>query len=371
MTSPLATWGTQTPTFSIKADGSSFDVSRVLRIEVTDAAGIESDELKIVLDDGAPHIETPREGAQYEISLGYREQGLPTYIGSYKFEELERNGFERTLTLFAKGADHSEGLKEPKSRAWEGNVKKVVSAIASEHDLKPAIADALAQINIAYMAQTEESDQNFLTRLAKKIGAVIAFKDRRILVTERGSGRNVSGDPMPTLEVVPTKLLSQGAYHVRLKPRARHSKVIARWQDQGAGKLRQVIAKVAEKGPSITLREVFQNEEDATKAADAKAKQVRAGEGEITLELVGDPTVRAETPIRVVGVAPDADGDWISSTITHVWDFSDGGGATTTIEAEFGSEEKDDKKGSKKKERPSSPNTSAPADTEYVSVLDR
>ena len=156
---------------------------------------------------------------------------------------------------------------------------------------------------------------------------------------------------------------------MRIKPRSRYSKVIAKWQDRGAGRTRQVTLKAAEKGPSMTLREVFQSEAEARKAAEAKVKELRAGEGELSCDMVGSPKARAEAPIKVLGVAPDADGDWIASTVTHVWDYSDGGGATTTVEAEFGMEEKDDKKDTNNKKSTSKSSSQPTGD--YVSVLDR
>ena len=361
--------GALTPIFEIYVDGALFPPGRVLRIEVTDAAGFESDELTLTLDDTPPQIARPREGAKYELRLGYLEWGRPFYVGTYVFEEIERNGYERTLTLIAKAADHAETLKEPKTRAWENmTFGDIAGTIAREHNLQLAIADALAEHHIPYAAQTEESDQHFMTRLGRKIGAVIAPKDGRLLVNERRSGKTVSGKPMPTIFVTPNRLIADNAYYVRIKPRSRYSKVIAKWQDRGAGRTRQVTLEAAEKGPSMTLREVFQSEAEARKAAEAKVKELRAGEGELSCDLVGSPKAHAEAPIKVLGVAPDADGDWIASSVTHVWDYSDGGGATTTVEAEFGMEEKDDKKGSKKK----TPSTSSSQQSgEYVSILDR
>ena len=149
--------------------------------------------------------------------------------------------------------------------------------------------------------------------------------------------------------------------------------MIAKWQDRGAGRVKSITVKAAEKGPSMTLREVFQSEPEAQKAAEAKVKELRAGEGELSLELVGDPKARAEAPIKVKGVAPDADGDWIASTVSHVWDYSDGGGATTTVQAEFGMDEKDDKEGSNKKTtttKTASKSSSQPSG-DYASILDR
>ncbi len=347
----------------MKVDGKPFPSERILVIEVTDAAGFESDELLLVLDDVRSQIERPREGAEYELSLGFREWGPPLYVGTYIFEEIERSGYERTLTLVAKAADHAETLKEPKTRAWEGKTfGEIAGEIAKEHNLKLVIVDNLANHAIPYVAQTEESDQHLLTRMGRRIGAVIAPKDGHLLVTERSSGKTASGKQLPPIYVTPDRLISDSAYYVRIKPRSRYSKVKAKWQDRAAGKTRQVALKAALKGPSMTLREVFQSEGDARKAAQAKVRELRAGEGELSLKMVGDPRARAEVPILGVGVSPDVDDHpWITSTVTHVWDYSDGGSATTIVEAEFGLEEKDDKKKKKKRRQTG----------EYVSILDR
>ncbi len=47
----------------------------------------------------------------------------------------------------------------------------------------------------------------------------------------------------------------------------------------------------------------------------------------------------AEAPIKVLDATPDADGDWIASSGTHVWGCFNNGGATTTVEAALGMEE--------------------------------
>ncbi|PIE13847.1 MAG: hypothetical protein CSA70_03785 [Rhodobacterales bacterium] len=365
------------PTFQITADGGRFDSSRVLSIEVTDEAGFESDELTIVLDDTLPQIARPREGAKLEVSLGFEEWGPPVYVGTFVFEEIERDGPERTVTLIAKAADHAKTLKQPKTRAWEEKTfGQIVTRIAKDHGLKPAIANSLASHKIPYMAQTEESDQNFLTRLGRRVGAVIAPKDGHLVATERRSGKTAGGQQLPTIRVYPDRLVSDTAYHVRLKPRSRYSEVIARWQDRAGGRTRREVIETGSEGPSMTLREVFQSQPEARKAGEAKVRELRAGEGELSVELVGDPKARAECPIIVEGVSVDADGDWIASRVTHFWDYADGGGATTTVEAEFGMDEKDDKTSSNKerssKTKAKRRKSSSPQKPgEYVSILDR
>ena len=321
-----------------------------------------------------PFLARPRERAKITLSLGFLETGK-VFVGTYVFEEWERNGFERTATMIYKAADHAETLKEPKTRSWTGKTfGQIAEAIAAEHNLKPVISDKLKDHQVDYVAQTEESDQNFLTRLGRKLGAVIAPKDGHLLVTERHSGKTASGKDMPKIYVIPTRLISDSAYYVRLKPRSRFSKVIAKWEERSTGKTRNLSLKAGDKGPSYTLREVFQNEADARKAGKAKVKELRAGEGEFSATLVGDPKARAEAPIIVQGVAPDADGEWLCSSVTHVWDYGEDGGATTTIEAQFGmdGEEKKEDSGNTKRNRTRSKTTN-PGNTgsgEYVSILD-
>ena len=354
-----------TPQHLITADGKPFNMDRILKIEITDAAGFESDELVITLDDSFPQIARPREGAKLAVSLGFKETGLIA-MGTFVFEEFGREGLERTATLIAKAADHAASLKEPKTRSWDTQtLGAVVRKVAGEHGLAAAISDKLASQAIKFIAQTEESDQHFLTRLGKRVGAIIAPKDGRLLVTERRSGKTASGQSMPKIEVTLGRLVNAGAYSVQLKPRSRYSKVIANWQDRASGTVKRFTFQAAEKGPSITLREVFQDEADASRAAKAKATDLRSGEGELALELIGDPLARAEAPLSVSGVSLDVDGEWIASTVTHVWDYGEGGGATTTVEAEFGKEKEEAKKGTK-----AAPKSRKPAG-EYVSVLDR
>ena len=170
-------------------------------------------------------------------------------------------------------------------------------------------------------------------------------------------------DPMPTIHVTPGKVVGEGGYRVVIKPRSRFGKVIARWHDAASGRTRKVERKVEDEGPSMTIREVFQNRADATKAAEAKADELKAGEGELTVTMVGEPKARAEAPVQAIGVGEDADGGpWVSSRVTHLWEFGEDGGATTEVEADYGKGEEDEKED----EKPTS-STSG----EYVSILDR
>ena len=68
--------------------------------------------------------------------------------------------------------------------------------IAGAHGLTPAITEALAEIVIAHIDQTHESDMSFLTRLAKRYDAVMNVKDTHLLFVPIGHGTSVSGKPL-------------------------------------------------------------------------------------------------------------------------------------------------------------------------------
>ena len=326
------------PAFRLTADGQPFAADRVLAIRITDEAGYESDELQIELDDADPQIARPREGAILAISIGYAGEPL-TEFGTYIVEEFERSGWPRRLTLTAKAADHAKGMKEPKTRAWEGKtLGEVVRTIAAEHGLTPAIGERLASIQLPYTAQTEESDQNLLTRLGKRLGAVIAPKDLRLLVSARHSGKTAKGQAMPEVRVTRDMLIAQDAYRIGSRPRGRFGSVRARWRDQKAGLTRPVIVQTDLEGPQKTLREIYQDEAEARRAAEAAVREVKAGEGDMTLKLVGVPIARAEAPIVIKGVGLDIDGRWIATRVNHDWNF-ESGGAITEIVAEFGADD--------------------------------
>lgn len=278
------------PAFRLTADGQPFAPDRVLSLSVSDEAGFESDELVITLDDADPRIARPRQGAVLTLALGHDGEALAEF-GADTVEEVERSGWPRRLTLTAKAADHARGMKEPKTRAWEGRtLGDVVRAIAGEHGLRAEIGDALASVRLPCIAQTEESDQHLLTRIGKRVGAVIAPKDQRLLVTARHSGKTVSGQSMPEVRVTADMLADMDGYRIGSRPRGRCGRfgsVRTRWRDRQAGLTRSVDVSTGLEGPRKTLRELCRAKAEARRAADAAVREIKAGEGDMRLLLVG------------------------------------------------------------------------------------
>lgn len=86
------------------------------------------------------------------------------------------------------------------------------------------------------------------------------------------------------------------------------------------------------------LREVFATEDEAKRAAEADKREMAAGEGELELLIVGNPLAGAEAPVSISGVGLDVDGEWLAKSVTHRWDFEQGG-ATTRIVCDLGAKD--------------------------------
>lgn len=329
---------TDMPIIALTADGNPLASARVLEVEITDEAGFKSDQLIVVLDDAEPQIERPREGAKLTISIGYRATGLVEF-GTYIVDEIERSGWPRELVLIAKAADGAGTLKEPKTRSWEGKtVADILKQIASDNGLAPVVAEKLGAMKVPFLAQTEESDQHLLTRLGQRIGAVITPKDGRLIATERHGAKTASGHDMPEVKVGPSDLIASAGYRVTLKPSARFGEIRGRWRDRQGGATREIREKGADKGPVKTLREIYQSEDECRCAISAEARKVRASGAELTLTMVGTPSVRAEARVTVSGVSLDVDGGWVCKQATHRWSFRSSGGATTELVCEYGAD---------------------------------
>ena len=143
---------------------------------------------------------------------------------------------------------------------------------------------------------------------------------------------------MPESVVTLDMLIADGTYRIGSRPCGRFGTVRARWRNRQAGVTRNVDVETGLEDPRTTLRKVYQDEDEARRAADAAIRETKAGEGEMSLRLVGNPLARAEAPIIIQDVGLDIDGRWIATSVRHEWNFETGG-ATTEITAEFGADE--------------------------------
>lgn len=99
------------------------------------------------------------------------------------------------------------------------------------------------------MAQTAESDLNFLTRLARDLDATAKPAGGALVFVKRGEGKAVDGSDLP-VPVITLAQMSRGNW--KASGRGKYGNVIAEWSELGAAKVNKVSA--GDKEPLLQLR---------------------------------------------------------------------------------------------------------------------
>jgi len=319
-----------TPDFLVKADGSDITHlirDRLLSIEVSDEAGIKSDSLEIRLDDRGGVIELPRKGAGLDVSLGYKGQAL-TWVGYFTVDEIELSGAPDTLIIKGRAADMRAGLKEKKNRSWdEVTLGDLVSTIASEQGLSPAVGEFLDSIFIPHLDQTIESDLHLLTRLARQYDAVSKPIGQHLLFVPKGEAKSATGRSLPTVSIRKSQC---STYRVVMADRGKYKAVIAHWHNSESGKPEPV--RVGESGkPVKSIRHPYFDAETAKQAAVAHLESLKRGDAQLSLDLAdGDLSVGAESPLVLSDFRDGFNGKWVVTRAIHTLS----GRLMTRLEAE-------------------------------------
>jgi uncharacterized protein len=334
------------PTFTIQVDGqdrSEILAQRLLSINLTDNSGGEADTLELAFDDSHDEtllggaIEMPRKGAVLALSLGYIETGvLP--MGTFVVDETELSGPPDTLLVRARSGDlrgaPDSRWKAQKTRSHrDTTVGAIVARIAGEHATAAVVEESFKGRTITHIDQTNESDLHFLTRVARREGAIFTLKGgtsgTKAIFAKSGSPRSASGAEPSTVTLTRSQLIN---WRMTLATRDAHGSVIAKWRDKTKAKVEFVTAGLGD--PKRTLRTVHDSAASAQRAADAELDRLsRAAKGALSLTLVGDSNLAAGTRMSVSGVRTSIDGAWVVKTVTHNLDWA-GGGFTSAIDGE-------------------------------------
>jgi phage protein D len=302
---------------------------RILEVEVTDEEGLKSDSLNITLDDRDQAIALPQEGARLTCSLGYVETGL-VFKGVYTVDEIRAKAPPREIRISAKSADMQGKLKHKHHKGYENKtVGEVIKEVAGRHKLIPAVSSALANFKLDFLANTNESDLNLLTRLADEVDANFNIKNGRLIFSDRGSGLSISGLAMtPVLVLGPSggNIANFGSipgnvldYDCQIVTRPRHGKGRKRgWDKDKASEYQEEIDSVTG-DPKYTRPHQSFNPDRARREATRAARSQKRSRGQLQLTVVGDPHIVAESPLVVQFLRAGVDGVWRVKSVKHRW----------------------------------------------------
>jgi hypothetical protein len=325
------------PQIEVTIDGNAVAgafYERLVSITVVDKEEAGADTVDIELhDDPQQFLAIPRKGAIIDVRLGY---GTLRSLGQFTVDKVSVKCLPYSMQISGKSADLRKGkLKERQERAWDKKtVKDIVGEIASESGLSAAIDATIGEHEYEWFAQQDESNIHFLRRLAERHNALFNIKNGRLIFAKRGSGNSAAGTFVGSVVVTPPVIV-EGSCNFEANDRTKYNKVVAYYQDSDTAKRIEIEAEGDEDGDSVfRIPEPFSSVEEADKAAQARAKDLKRGEGAASVTVIGDTAIAAGAPLLFENVRPGLDGaPYIIDTVTHT--FSKGQGYTTQISAKL------------------------------------
>ena len=317
------------PEIQLLADKQDITVrlqDRLLSLHITDEAGFRSDNVELQLDDRDAKIEWPKHGAELDVSLGYRSTGL-TAMGRYVVDEISHAGPPNTLIIRGQVIDRQRSLHSKQTRSWSNiSLADLVTTIAAEHHLTAKVADNLADIRIDHLDQIDESDGHLLTRLANHYDAIAKPASRHLLFLSCGKAQTTSGQVLPIQTIPVTSIIR---HRFTQAQRSKYAAVRAYWHNPTTATTAAVTAGEGE--PVYSLRHPYPNAEEALRAAKAKLDALQRGAAQLSLTVLGNPALQAESKIKLSNIRPLIDGEWLIKRVEHQFDSR---GFVTRLEAE-------------------------------------
>lgn len=298
---------------------------RLVSVTVTDNDGDEADTFEMELNDGSPQfLAIPRKGAIVDIRLGY---GAMRSLGTFTADKVTCKCLPFSMSISGKSADLRSGkLKEPQERNWDKKkIKDIVGEIAGESDLSASVDSEIGEYEYEWLAQQDENNIHFLRRLAERHNALFAIKQGKLVFAKKGSGNSASGTFVGSVIVTPPMTV-QGTCTFEANDRTKYSKVVAYYQDKDKAQRVEIEAEGDEDGDSVyRIPDPFSSVEEADKAAQSKAKDLKRGEGAASVTVVGDTAIAAGAPLLFSGMRPGLDGvPYVIDTVRHTYTKKDG-----------------------------------------------
>ncbi|WP_422416828.1 hypothetical protein [Pseudomonas sp. GZD-222] len=142
--------------------------------------------------------ELPSRGAHIEVYLGYEGQALAR-LGRYTVDEVELSGPTDSLVIRGKASDMRGSGKTTRSGSREEvPLQQIVRDLAARNGWQPMCPVAT---KVPRVDQFNESDFNFITRLAKQYDCTAKVGDGKLLVMPRQGGQSASGKALGTVTI--------------------------------------------------------------------------------------------------------------------------------------------------------------------------
>lgn len=311
-----------TPAVEVYGANAALINARLVDWEHVDAAGIESDQLKLTVNieglDGLPSFDN-----KIGLRVGYQETGLVDK-GEFTVTRVTPQLFPALMLIVATAAPFKvtdpTGFKARRSETYAmTTLGQVFRRVVGRHGFTPRVAADLEAIAIVHIDQSNETDAAFLTRLAKRFDAVAKPVNDLYVLARRGQLKTLSGKPMPKVTLSVTQDNRPGskafiAASIDNDARIRVKGVKTAWWDGGSGK--EIIVETGSE-PFRKVRQRYQNEDEAKAAAEGELRKAKRQEAKLRIDCPGNPAFGAEGLVELDATWPSfMRGDWSIDKVT-------------------------------------------------------
>lgn len=302
-----------TPDFEISINGAnSIPKDRVISIRTTDEAGFVSDDCELELDDFDNSLVFPNTEAKIVVSLGYKETGV-VRIGSYYVKEITIDGARNRIKIHGNAAP--KAMRNQTTTENEGSLLDKISDYGEGLGLSSSITFKIKGIFTDDNPQIAESDTSYVTRLAKKVGAIVKPTDDHLVVMDDMSGQSASGKNLPTIYIDATDVASYSCSFKETESEGGTGTVKAKWFEKEKGEYHT--ESVGDGTPIIEIQEIFGDKEQALSAAQARLKNKTKSDVTFSFSVMGNVDLFAEGKIILRGFPSKIPTSWIITRAEH------------------------------------------------------
>jgi phage protein D len=240
-------------------------------LNITDNANDESDELTLEING---RFQRPKYKDEIKVYLGPKDD--LEYVGLFRVETTSKS--LTALSIKATGVNFGDNFKVKRSVTYEKlSIKDMVSQVAKRHSLK--VKSDFDSLFIKTQSQTNESDMNFLNRLAKEYNAIFNVKNDTLYFMQKIK-ENKKSDSLPSYTIDVNKCSSISIEHSN---KTLYNSCEVSWHDTKENKTITKTIPTNGSEPILKFNGSFQNEAEAIEKANAKLQ--RANQGLITGNL--------------------------------------------------------------------------------------
>ncbi|MBL4929315.1 phage late control D family protein [Fuscibacter oryzae] len=331
------------PAVRVTVDGTDMSAifrQRLVSMQLTDTAGVQSDTVSIVLADGGPFgkLELPKTGAEIEVALGYGFSAQ--VVGLYVAEEIGASGPPDQVTIrgYSSPFGGTNGGKAPindaKTRSWPDGltVSAIVAKIAKEDGMQAAVSAEAGKVKPGHLDQIDESDMALLSRMARDNGLIFKPGGGKLVMVKAGESTSASGQKIPTVSLRPPQV---SRWTLAVKRPEAVKKVVTKYRNLKTNTTEEVEMEspsatggdgsygdklLAQVTTTRKVQTTYTSKETATAAADAAAKEAYRKSQQMDVDLPGRADLMAEGRLILSGFRPGVDREWLIAEVQHQMD---------------------------------------------------